>query len=163
MDSAKNGVLNEEMRRKSQSTSSTQSDALVYKSRGRNKSRDPANKDSSRSNSRGRYKNVECYHCGQKGRIKKFCWKLKKENKANKDKGKKKEESSDEDRVNATHEDFLLVQEFESMNLVDTATSWVVDSGASIHVTSDVGVFDGYKSPTNILKSNNIYTPQTLY
>ena len=104
MDSAKNGVLNEEMRRKWQGTSSTQLDVLVSESRERSKNRGPANKDSSKSKSRGRYKNIECYHCGQKGHTKKFCWKLKKENKANKDKGKKKEENSDEDRVNTTHE-----------------------------------------------------------
>ena len=78
MDSGKNSVLNEEMRRKSQGTSSTQSDILVSESRGRSKNRGPANKDSSRSKSRGRYKNIECYHCGQKGHTKKFCWKLKK-------------------------------------------------------------------------------------
>ena len=38
MDSVKNGILNEEMRRKSQGTSSTQLDVLVSESRGRSKS-----------------------------------------------------------------------------------------------------------------------------
>ena len=44
-----------------------------------------------------------------KGAYKEILLVAEKENKANKDKGKKKEESSDEDMVNATHEDFLLV------------------------------------------------------
>ena len=38
MDLAKSSVLNEEMRRKSQGTSTTHSDVLVFESRGRNKS-----------------------------------------------------------------------------------------------------------------------------
>ena len=145
MDLAKSSVLNEEMRRKSQGSSSAQSDVFVSESRGRSKSRGPITRYQSRSKSRGRYKNVECHYCHQKGHVKKYCWKLKRNNeKASKDKGKKKDDSNDEDRVNTTSDDFLLVEEFESLNLVDSSTSWVIDSGASIHVTSRRDLFTSY-------------------
>jgi len=41
--------------------------------------------------------------------------------KDNNDKGK--DSSDDEDRINATSVNFLLVHEFESANLVDSSTS----------------------------------------
>lgn len=145
MDLAKSSVLNEEMRRKSQGTSTTHSDVLVSESRGRSKSRGPKGRDQSRSKSRGKYKNIECHHCGQKGHVKKFCWQLKKEKaKASKDKSTNKDDGSKEDKVNVTHDDFLVVEEFESVNLVDNSTSWVIDSGASIHVTSRRDLFTSY-------------------
>ena len=151
MDLAKSSVLNEEMRRKSQGTSS-QPDVLVSEHRGRSNSRAPKNRDQSRSKSKGRYKNVECHYCHKKGHTKKYCWKLKNNNeKASKDKGKKKDDS-DEDRVNATSTDFLLVEEFESANLVDNSTSWVIDSGASVHVTSRRDLFNSY-TPGDFCKS----------
>ena len=70
MDLAKSNVLNEEMRRKSQGSS--QSEVLVTEKRGRSKSRSSKNRDRSKSKSNG-FSNVECYHCGQKGHIKKYC------------------------------------------------------------------------------------------
>ncbi|KAF8380019.1 hypothetical protein HHK36_027488 [Tetracentron sinense] len=87
MDLAKSSVLNEEMRRKSQGSSS-QSEVLVTEKRGRSKSRGPKNKDKGRSKS-NKFANVECYHCGMKGHIKKYCRKLKREYK---DKGNEKKD-----------------------------------------------------------------------
>jgi len=55
-----------------------------------------------------------------------------------------KDSSDDEDRINATSVDFLLVHEFESANLVDSSTSWVINSGASFHVTSRRDLFTSY-------------------
>jgi len=133
--------LNEEMRRKSLGTSPNL-DILVSEYRGRSNSRAPE-RDQSRSNSKGRYKDVECNYCHKKGNIKKYCWKLKnKTEKDNSDKGK--DSSDDEDRINATSADFLLVQEFEPANLVDSSTSWVIDSGASFHITSRRDLFTSY-------------------
>jgi len=63
-----------------------------------------------------------------------YCWKLKNESeKDNNDKGK--DNNDDEDRMNVTFFDFLLVYEFEPANLVDSSTGWVIDSGASFHIT----------------------------
>jgi len=134
MDISKSSVLNEEMRRKSHGTL-PHSNILVSEHRERSNSRAPKDKDQSRSNSKGRYKDVECNYCHKKGHIKKYCWKLK--NRSEKDKSDKdKDNSDDEDRINATFVDFLLVHEFESANLIDSSTSWVIDNGASFHITS---------------------------
>ena len=67
----KNSVLNEETRRKSQGFSS-QSEVLLIENRGRSQSRGPKNKGRSKSKS-NRFANVECYHCGKKGHIMKYC------------------------------------------------------------------------------------------
>ena len=129
------------MRRKSLGTSPN-SDILVSEYTGRSNSRAPE-RDQSRSNSKGRYKDVECNYCHKKGHIKKYCWKLKnRTEKDNSDKGK--DNSDDEDRINATSDDFLLVHEFEPMNLVDSSTSWMIDSGASFYITSRRDLFTSY-------------------
>jgi len=118
MDLAKSSVLNEEMRRKSRGAS-PYSNILVSEYRGRSNNRAPKDRNQSRSNSEGRYKDVKCYHCHKKGHIKKYCWKLKNRNEEdNNDKGK--DNSDDEDMIIATSVDFLLVYEFESANLVDS-------------------------------------------
>jgi len=135
-DLANNSVLNEEIRRKSQGISS-HLDILVYKYRGRSNNRAPKDRDQSRSNSKGRYKDVECHYCHKKGHIKKYCWKLK--NRSGKDSNDKgKDSGDDEDMINVTSVDFLLVHEFEYANLVDRSTGWVTDSGASFHITSKI-------------------------
>jgi len=141
MDLAKSSVLNEEMRRKSLGISPN-SNILVSEYRGRSNNRAPE-RDQSRSNYKYRYKDVECNYCHKKGHIKKYCWKLKNRTKKdNSDKGK--DSSDDEDRTNATSDDFLLVHEFEPGNLVDSSPSWVSDSGASFHITSKRDFFTSY-------------------
>ncbi|KAK8601314.1 hypothetical protein V6N12_051151 [Hibiscus sabdariffa] len=62
LDLAKSGVLNEEVRRRSQGSTS-QSEVLVIESMGRNREKDDKGRDKSRSKSRSRYKNLECHHC----------------------------------------------------------------------------------------------------
>jgi len=144
MDLAKSSFLNEEMRRKSLGTSPN-SDILVSEYRGRSNGRAPE-RDQSRSNSKDRYKDVECNYCHKKGHIKKYCWKLK--NRSEKDSSDKgsKDSSDDEDMINATSVDFLLVHEFESANLVDSSTSWVIDTSASFHITYRRYLFTSYTS-----------------
>ena len=116
---------------------------MVSEYRGRSNSHAPKDIDQSRSNSKGRYKDVECHYCHKKGYIKKYCWKLK--NKSEKDSNDKgKDDSDNEDKVNATFVGFLLVHEFESMNLVDNSTSWVIDSVTSFHFTSRRDLFTPY-------------------
>ena len=68
MDLVKSCVLNEEMRRKSQGSSS-QSDVLVTEKRGRTKSRGPKNRDKSKSKT-NKFANVECHYCHLKEHIK---------------------------------------------------------------------------------------------
>ncbi|KAJ4728518.1 Retrovirus-related Pol polyprotein from transposon TNT 1-94 [Melia azedarach] len=143
MELAKNSVLNEEDRRKSQGSS--QSDILVTEKRGRSKSRGPKNRDKSKSKT-NKFANVECYYCGLKGHIKKYCRQLKRDNKKDKGKEKKNDDSSDDDRVATVTDDFLIMYDDDVVNLMCHETSWVIDSGASIHATSRKEFFTSYTS-----------------
>lgn len=71
MEYAKSGVLNEEVRRRSQGTSS-QSDILFAEDHGRGKTRHSRSRDKSRNKSRSKYQNHMCYHCERKDILKGF-------------------------------------------------------------------------------------------
>ena len=73
LDYAKAGVLNEDMRKKSQGVSSSSEEAYVAENRGRGKSRGPNGRDKSRSKSRGR-KNFKCNYCDKVGHLQKYCF-----------------------------------------------------------------------------------------
>nr|GEY88058.1 hypothetical protein [Tanacetum cinerariifolium] len=107
-------ILNEEMRRKSQGSSS-QSDVLVTERWGRSQSRGLSNRCNHHSSSnKGKFADVECYHCHKKGHTMKFCRQLKKENKKKnynnqKNKHKKDDDGDDSTEVNTTTDEFLFV------------------------------------------------------
>ena len=89
MEYAKSGVLNEEVRRKSQDTSS-HSDVLYAEDRGRYKTRNLTSRGKSRSKSKFKNSSIICYHCGKKGYIKRFCKQLKQDLKEGEKKKKMK-------------------------------------------------------------------------
>ncbi|GJS04087.1 putative RNA-directed DNA polymerase [Tanacetum coccineum] len=90
-------ILNEEMRRKSQG-SSLHSNVLVIERQGRSKSRGPSNKGNHRSSSsKGKFGDVECYHCYKKGHTMKFYRQLKKENKKKNYNNQKNKHKKDDD------------------------------------------------------------------
>ena len=97
---------------------------LVTKARVRNKSKGLKNRENSRSKSNDRFANDECYHCNKKGHIKRYCRKLKKENKNKKKKGN---DNSNEDRATTTIEDFLLMYDDDMINSAYDGSSWVID------------------------------------
>ncbi|KAH7553822.1 hypothetical protein JRO89_XS12G0062000 [Xanthoceras sorbifolium] len=100
MELVKGGILNEEMRRRSQaSSSSSQPDVLVTDSRGRSQSREQKPRGKSRGKS-NKYVNIECHHCKQKGHIKKFYRKFK--NEQGKNKGKEVEKDVPSTNGNST-------------------------------------------------------------
>src|SRR6266487_6490033 len=140
MDMVKSSILNEEMRRISQDSSS-QSEMLVAESRGRNKNWYSGNRGKGRSYSKNRYTNVECYNCGKKGHFQKDCRLSKKE-----DKDKGKEDDSDVESSHLILDDLLLVEEHGMSNVIDSSSSWVIDSGTSVHVTSRRYIFGSYIS-----------------
>ncbi|PHU21416.1 hypothetical protein BC332_06523 [Capsicum chinense] len=153
MEYVKSGVLNEEMRRRSQasSSSSSHSDVLVTEERGRNKSRDSNDRDKSRSKSRSKFKNVTCDYCNKKGHIMKYCYKHKR------DIRRQKKEGDNENRVVVVANDDLLVACGENaINLVRDESSWFVDSGATSHVTPKKELSSSY-TPGNfgMLKMGN--------
>ncbi|KAK9005132.1 hypothetical protein V6N11_042578 [Hibiscus sabdariffa] len=142
LDLAKSGVLNEEVRRRSQGSAS-QSEVLVTENRGRNREKDGKGRDKSRSKSRSRYKNHKCHHCRKKSHIKKYCFKLKRENKGGGDKHDRDDKEKSERSVVA-REDLLVICDENLVNLACDGTSWVIDTGASIHVTSRRDFFTSY-------------------
>ncbi|KAK8564203.1 hypothetical protein V6N12_036332 [Hibiscus sabdariffa] len=142
LDLAKSGVLNEDVGRRSQGSMS-QFEVLVTENRGRNKERYGKGRDKSRSKSRSRYKNLECHHCGKKDHIKKYCFKLKRENKGGGDKHDRNDEEKSE-RAAVTHEDLMIICDENLVNLACDETSWVIDTGASTHVTLRRHFFTSY-------------------
>ncbi|CAH9138620.1 unnamed protein product [Cuscuta epithymum] len=146
MELAKGSVLNEEMRRKSQGSSS-HSDVLITESRGRSQSRGPGNKGKHRSKSKGKFADFECYHCGRKGHTIWFCRHLKKEKKSdyNNQKNHQKDEGgNDNAEVNTTTDEFLICSDLDMVNIAHDDSSWVVDSGATCHVTSQRDFYSSY-------------------
>lgn len=116
---------------------------LVIERRGRSKSRGLKNRDNSRNKS-NRFANVECHHCGMKGNIKRYCRQLKRENK---EKGKEiqNNDGKNDNRVaTTTSGDFFTVYDDDVINFACHETSWVIDSGASTHVTSRQDFFTSY-------------------
>ena len=95
MDLVKSCILNEEMRRKSQGSSS-QSNVLITEKRGRSKSIGPKNRDRSKSKT-NKFANVECHYCHLKGHIRKNCRQLKRDMKQGKVKDKKNDNSGEDD------------------------------------------------------------------
>ncbi|KAF3652829.1 hypothetical protein FXO38_15906 [Capsicum annuum] len=141
MEYVKSGVLNEEMRRRSQasSSSSSHSDVLVTEERGRNKSRDSNDRDKSRSKSRSKFKNVTCDYCNKKGHIMKYYYKHKRYIR------RQKKGGDNENHVVVVANDDLLVACGENaINLVRDESSWFVDSGATSHVTPKKELFSSY-------------------
>nr|GFC86950.1 retrovirus-related Pol polyprotein from transposon TNT 1-94 [Tanacetum cinerariifolium] len=97
MELAKGSILNEEMSRKSQGSSS-QSDVLVTERRGKSQSRGSSNRGNHHSSSnKGKFADVECYQCHKKGHTIKFCRQLKKENKKKNYNNQKNKHKKDDD------------------------------------------------------------------
>ncbi|CAJ2679244.1 unnamed protein product [Trifolium pratense] len=148
LETAKGGILNEEMRRKAQGTSS-QSEVLVTENRGRSQKKEPkGGRENSRSKSKGRYENMECNYCHKSGHIQKYCYQWRKDNKGKKGKQKQRDrEDHDDDRVTtAINDDLVILRDHESINLVSDESMWIVDSGATLHVTPRKEFFTSYTS-----------------
>ena len=52
---------------------------MITGPRGKNKTRGSQHREQNRSKSKGRLKDIECYHYGMKGHTKNFCTKLKRD------------------------------------------------------------------------------------
>ena len=153
-------LLTEEVNRKN--LDSTRSGNALYV-RGRSKECGKSDdKVKNRCKSRGR-SNVECYYCHKKGHMKKYyhLWKSEKGNDKKQDGNKKhdkgKEKSSSLgvkiEEINAVSEksedwDILLTSSLGSAQLVATDDlimhDWILDYGASFHVTPHREWFTNY-------------------
>ncbi|RDX88680.1 hypothetical protein CR513_29695, partial [Mucuna pruriens] len=91
----------------------------------------------------------------------KHCFLWKKENKSKKDKSKEKDDDDDDDddhdRVTtATGDGLVILRDFESVNLVSDESMWIIDSGATLHVTPRKEFFTSYTAGDfGVLKMGN--------
>ncbi|RDX64833.1 hypothetical protein CR513_56558, partial [Mucuna pruriens] len=145
----KGSVLNKEMRRKAQGSSS-QSEVLVTENRGKSQKKE---REKRISKSKSRYKNVECHYCHKTKHIQKHFFLWKKENKGKKGKSKEK----DDDCVTTTTGDALVIlRDFESVNFVSDESMWIIDSSATLHVTPRKELFTSYTAGDfGVLKMSN--------
>jgi transposase InsO family protein len=133
-------MLNEEARRKEQGIS-FESEALVTERRGRSKSRRPQNREKSRDKLKGKFKSkIECYHCGKHGHIKRECRQLKRELA----KENTNEKTEDTTATTSSGDDMFIVCGDNYVNITSQDAYWVIDSGASFHVTSRRDFFTSY-------------------
>ena len=134
-DDVRDLVLSEEIRRRESGESSTSS-VLHTESRGRNstrgngrgKSKDRRSKSRNHRSSHSS-KIIECWNCGKTGHYKNQCKSV-----------RKNQEAKDEANVTSTSgRDDALICSLESKE-----ESWVLDSGASFHATSQKEFFERY-------------------
>lgn len=72
---------------------------------------------------------------------------MKRENNNEKGNEAKNDDKDDDDRVDGTTPaDFLIIYNNEMINFSCQDTSWMIDSGASIHITSRKDFFTSYIS-----------------
>ena len=149
----KGSLLTKEINYKN-NESSQNGTALIIKGRFVEKGKDQE-RCRSKSKTRRSLKDIEYYHCGKKGHLKKNCGSFKKENDKGKDKRKKKAEGESSVKIkevnalsgdNGSKEgDIFLTSSVEPSNLVITNEISVnTDSRASFHVTPHRQWFTSY-------------------
>ncbi|CAL5393971.1 unnamed protein product [Camellia sinensis] len=151
MSMVTDALFSEEARKKEMG--GDQSHALVTenKSRGRGRGRSKSRgRSRGRSQDRGKFKDgtsrprFKCYHCGQEGHIKKYCYALKGEQQQ----GNRQPKTEDGTTAVSVSEDIALfsVEEEECLHMSDNDTEWVVDTAASYHATSQKEFFSTYQA-----------------
>ncbi|MCO5606974.1 hypothetical protein L7F22_061165 [Adiantum nelumboides] len=154
--------------------------------RGRSRSRgnfERRDKFKSHSRSKSRPgKGVECYYCYKKGHMKKDCYKFKRDKKEDNDDKRKSKNASDDREANTltsdkgkcivdseepkalTHDsdgDICYASNLCPTLLVATNSSyeqdWIVDSGASFHVTPHKEWFSSYENRHGMVRLGNNY------
>ncbi|GKD43901.1 putative RNA-directed DNA polymerase, partial [Tanacetum coccineum] len=117
---------------------------------GRSQSRGPSNKGNHRSSSsKGKFADVECYHCLKKGHTMKFYRQLKKENKKKnynnqKNKHKKDDDGDDNTKVNTTTYEFFVCYDYDMVNLANDDLSWILNSSVTCHVATRKDYYSSY-------------------
>ncbi|CAJ2658330.1 unnamed protein product [Trifolium pratense] len=149
MSTVKESMLNEEARRKERGLigSPTQSEALVTESRGRNQSKNFYKRDKSESRGKSRArKEFTCFYCNREGHIKKYCRLLKRDQLREKDDDSENESDKDTSAVShdSTTDVYIICDDDDSINLVSHDSTWIIDSGASYHVTPRRDFFSSY-------------------
>ncbi|XP_016647234.1 PREDICTED: retrovirus-related Pol polyprotein from transposon TNT 1-94 [Prunus mume] len=143
LDIVKDSMFNEEARRKEQGVVA-ESEALVSEYRGRTNNRKFHRQDKSKGRSRdglrGRSKtrkDLECYHCGGIGHMKRECRLFKREQ----DRGNEKNDARHTTATTSGGNEVIILC---GDGFVILSRYWIVDSGASFHVTSRRDFFTSY-------------------
>ncbi|KAI4379947.1 hypothetical protein MLD38_006183 [Melastoma candidum] len=142
----KDALQSKELKKKVSESYEGGSESGLVVSRGRNKERDGGRKGKSRSKSKS--KGPRCYHCKEPGHFRRD-WPQRKTGKESKESNGKAiasvvRESSDEGEYEGS--DVLTVA---TSSLTDT---WIMDSGASYHMTFNKDWFNSFKKWNNFVR-----------
>ena len=146
VQTVKTSVLNEEVRRKDKGVmSQTESNLTQHMDRGRDRRRrSPQRTDKSHARSKSRGKPV-CFYCGKPGHFQKDCRHLKKDKSVgNKVEPRKIPDDKNTSAIATSNEELLFICEQTSVNLASGECTWVIDSGASYHITPSREYFSTY-------------------
>ncbi|URE40384.1 hypothetical protein MUK42_35170 [Musa troglodytarum] len=147
IDMVKDSLLNEDARRKEQGESS--SGALVTEKQERRERSHSRNPHGYRGRSKSR-RDIRCFHCNRPGHMKKECrfWK--------REQNEKKKNEKETNTV-AAEGDIIIVCDNICVSFVAQDSNWVIDSGASFHVTSHDDYFRSYTAGDfgNVRMRNN--------
>lgn len=116
---------------------------LVTENGGKTKEKGQKCRDRSISKSRSKYKDVECHYFGKKGHIKRYYFKWKSERK-NDSISETKEDGGCDRVAITTSKDLFVVYDKGTINYTSQDIDWVVDPGATIHVTAKKEFFFSY-------------------
>ena len=150
MDTVADSLLNEEARRKERGDS-TYHEANIVENRGRSETRGRSinrNRDKSRGHSKSRSR-ITCYYCGKPGHRKSECRNLKRDQrngivKQDMIDPRKMEEKSTTAVAVENKVDIFLIGDDNYLNIACDDSTWIVDSGASFHVTPHGESFSTY-------------------
>ncbi|KAG8383556.1 hypothetical protein BUALT_Bualt04G0025900 [Buddleja alternifolia] len=141
----KDCLLNEESRRKEQAFS-TEQNALVTEDsdrRGRNKNRGPQHqRDKSREKSKFKG-DFKCHYCGGPNHYERDCKKKKRDQKNGNNENKKDDKDT---TAMATDGDVVIICDDACVSSSCQETDWIIDSGASYHITPHRDMFTSYTS-----------------
>ncbi|WVZ15791.1 hypothetical protein V8G54_013357 [Vigna mungo] len=167
LDNITDSLLNEESRRKERGSSSY-SEANVVENRGRSEHRSKGKREKSRGRFKSRSKGLTCFYCGKDGHKKPKCRFLKRDQKngtVHPDvvDPKKKLEEKTTTAVVSDDANVFVISEVNYLNIAFDDCTWIVDTGASFHVTPHEGFFSSYeKGDFRTVKMGNHVTSKIV-
>ncbi|KAE9588655.1 putative RNA-directed DNA polymerase [Lupinus albus] len=152
MDTVSDSLLNEESKRKEQSIS-FHSEANFVERRGRSETHGKngsrgRRKSRFRGHSQSHMRSIICYYCSKEGHKRSECRSLKRDQKAgnvHEDLVDRRKNGHKPTTAIAVDDDVLLIGEDNYLNVAYGDCSWIVDFGASFHVSPHESFFSNYK------------------
>ena len=143
----KTSILNEETTRKDKGVlSQSETNVAQHSGRGRSKQRSPQRRDKSQATSKFTRK-LTCFYSGKPGHFQKDCRHLKKDKgTSNDDEPRKISEEKGTSTMSTSEEELLFICEQARENLTNQECTWVIDSGASFHITPSKDYFSIYSA-----------------